>query len=86
MLCKDKLPDNGNQYEGEGTIKILGGDVNDSINCILKNLTEMNNLWIRMQGNKEKSRREKERVDLKITVGENLSRLSKLHGVNKDLY
>jgi vacuolar protein sorting-associated protein 35 len=46
----------------------------------------MNNLWIRMQGNKEKSKREKERVDLKITVGENLSRLSKLHGVNKDIY
>ena len=39
-----------------------------------------------MQGNKEKSRREKERIDLKITVGENLSRLSKLHGVNKDIY
>ena len=63
-----------------------GGDVNDSINCILKNLTEMNNLWIRMQGNKEKSKREKERVDLKITVGENLSRLSKLQGVNKEIY
>jgi len=60
--------------------------VNDSINCILKNLTEMNNLWIRMQGNKEKSKREKERVDLKITVGENLSRLSKLQGVNKEIY
>lgn len=42
MLCKDKLPDVGNQYEGEG------GDLNDSINCILKNLTEMNNLWVRM--------------------------------------
>jgi len=65
---------------------IKGGDVNDSINCILKNLTEMNNLWIRMQGNKEKSKREKERVDLKITVGENLSRLSKLQGVNKEIY
>lgn len=60
--------------------------MNDSINCILKNLTEMNNLWIRMQGNKEKSKREKERVDLKITVGENLSRLSKLQGVNKEIY
>lgn len=46
----------------------------------------MNNLWVRMQGSKEKSRREKERVDLKITVGENLSRLSKLHGVNKEIY
>jgi len=42
MMCKDKLPDIGNQYEGES------GDVTDSINCILNNLTEMNNLWIRM--------------------------------------
>lgn len=80
MLCKDKLPDLGNVYEGEG------GDINDSINCIIKNLTEMNNLWIRMQKNKDKSKREKERVELKITVGENLSRLSKLQGVNKEIY
>jgi vacuolar protein sorting-associated protein 35 len=80
MMCKDKLPDVGNQYEGEG------GDLNDSINCILNNLTEMNNLWIRLQSNKEKSKREKERVELKITVGDNISRLSKLQGVNKEIY
>ena len=30
----------------------------DSINFILNNLTDMNNLWIRMQGGKEKSKRE----------------------------
>lgn len=58
----------------------------DSINCILNNLTEMNNLWIRMQGNKEKSKRESKRVDLKITVGDNISRLPKLQGVNKEIY
>jgi vacuolar protein sorting-associated protein 35 len=33
-------------------------------------------------GKAEKSRREKERVDLKLTVGENLHRLSSLEGVN----
>lgn len=41
-MCKDKLPDSGNEYEREG------GEVNDSINCILNNLTEMNKLWVRM--------------------------------------
>ena len=39
-----------------------------------------------MQGNKEKSKREKERVDLKVTVGENLHRLSSLDGVHLDMY
>ena len=87
MMCKDKLPDVGNQYEGEGSYHYnKGGDLNDSINCILNNLTEMNNLWIRLQSNKEKSKREKERVELKITVGDNISRLSKLQGVNKEIY
>ena len=42
------MPDSGNIYEGEGKLFMLGGDVNDSINCILKNLTEMNNLWVRL--------------------------------------
>jgi vacuolar protein sorting-associated protein 35 len=48
------------------------------------NLTEMNKLWIRMSGgNKEKPKREKERIDLKVVVGENLLRLSSLEGVKK---
>ena len=52
-MCKDKLPDAGNEYEGEG------GDIKDSINCILNNLAEMNKLWIRMQmGSKDKPKRE----------------------------
>lgn len=46
----------------------------------------MNNLWVRLQGNKDKSKREKERLELKMTVGENLTRLSKLHGVDKEIY
>jgi vacuolar protein sorting-associated protein 35 len=37
-------------------------------------------------GSKDKSKREKERVDLKITVGENILRLSNLEGVNLDVY
>ena len=40
---KDVLPDNGNEYEGEG------GNVNDSIDFILQNMSEMNRLWVRLQ-------------------------------------
>lgn len=63
-----------------------GGDVHDSINCITSNLSEMNKLWIRMQSTKEKTKRERERVDLKVTVGENLHRLSSLEGVTLEIY
>lgn len=37
-MCKDKLPDKGNEFDGEG------GDIDDSIEFIIKNLTEMNKL------------------------------------------
>lgn len=60
--------------------------MHDSVRFILDNLGEMNKLWIRMQGNKEKMKREKERIDLKVTVGENLHRLSSLEGVNIEIY
>ena len=63
-----------------------GGDVHDSVRFILDNLGEMNKLWIRIQGNKEKTKREKERIDLKVTVGENLHRLSSLEGVTIEIY
>jgi len=80
-LCKELLPDKGSSYEGEG------GDINDAIEIIFINLTEMNKLWIRLSGgSKEKSKREKERMDLKVLVGENLLRLSSLEGVNLDVY
>lgn len=39
-----------------------------------------------MQSGKEKSRRERERIDLKVTVGENLHRLSSLEGVTLEIY
>lgn len=82
-ICKDKLPDKGNEYEGEG------GDTNDSIEFILTNLSEMNRLWIRMQHTghvKDKVKREKERSDLRVTVGENIIRLSNLEGVTLEIY
>lgn len=39
---KDKLPDKGSVYEGEG------GNVEDAIEILLKNLSEMNKLWARL--------------------------------------
>lgn len=79
-MCKDRLPDTGSEYEGEG------GNIDDAIEVIIRNLTEMNKLWIRMQGSKEKSRRERERLDLKVTIGENITRLSNLEGVSLETY
>ena len=49
----------------------------------------MNKLWVRMQHQghtKEKDRREKERLELRILVGTNLVRLSQLEGVDTALY
>lgn len=41
-LCKDRLPDTGSEYEG------TGGNIDDAIEIIIRNLSEMNKLWIRM--------------------------------------
>jgi len=82
-MCKDKLPDKGNEYEQESS------DVTDSIDFLLTNLSEMNRLWVRMQHTgsiRDKTRREKERNDLRVTVGENIVRLSSLEGVTIELY
>ena len=78
---KDRLPDENK----EGS---PGGDINDSIDFILTNLTEMNRLWIRMQhsGIKDKSMREAERNELRVTVGENVIRLANLEGIKLPLY
>lgn len=63
-----------------------GGDVLDSMNFILNNLKEMNKLWIRMAGKDKGGRKEKERIALNQTIGENLHRLSQLEGVNLTIY
>ena len=80
---KDILPDKGNEYEGEG------GDVNDSIEFILQNMSEMNRLWVRLQhlsSHKDVEQRQLERNELRVTVGENIIRLSSLEGVTYDIY
>mgnify|MGYP006421655721 CR=1 FL=1 len=83
QLSKDKLPDVGNEYEG------VGGQVDDSIEFCLINFVEMNKLWVRMQHQgavKDREKREKERMDLRILVGTNLVRLSQLEGVDVEIY
>eukprot|EP00005_Dracoamoeba_jomungandri_P001243 CAMPEP_0174251206 /NCGR_PEP_ID=MMETSP0439-20130205/1106_1 /TAXON_ID=0 /ORGANISM="Stereomyxa ramosa, Strain Chinc5" /LENGTH=795 /DNA_ID=CAMNT_0015331467 /DNA_START=31 /DNA_END=2418 /DNA_ORIENTATION=- len=82
-MTKDKLPDEGNKYEGEG------GRVTDSVHFILQNFTEMNKLWVRMQHQgpvRDKVRKEKERQELRLLVGKNLARLSQLEGVSSTVY
>ena len=80
---KDKLPDKDNVYIQEG------GKLDDTLKFLIQNMDEMNRLWIRLgtdvMGN-EKILRDKERVELKILVGESINRLSSLDGLTIDLY
>ncbi|XP_017476931.1 PREDICTED: vacuolar protein sorting-associated protein 35 isoform X1 [Rhagoletis zephyria] len=65
------------------------GNVLDAIDFVLTNFGEMNKLWVRMQHqghSSEKSRREKEREELKILVGTNLVRLSQLESATLEHY
>jgi len=65
------------------------GNVNDSIDFILTNFTEMNKLWVRIQHDghsSERSLREQERRELKILIGTNLLRLSQLDSVSMEIY
>ena len=41
-MMKDILPDKGSEYEGEG------GSCIDAVDFILKNMSEMNRLWVRL--------------------------------------
>ena len=82
-MMKDILPDKDTEYEGEG------GDTSDAVGFILQNMSEMNRLWVRLQylsSNKDKDQREVERNELRVTVGENIIRLSNLNGVTFDVY
>ena len=82
-LIKDKLPDKGNDYESDDCT------TEDAIGFILQNLEEMTRLWRRLSDNtmgEEKLLRDRERVDLKILIGENINRLSSLEGLTCDLY
>jgi len=65
------------------------GKIDDSVDFIQLNFAEMNKLWVRMQHqghSRDRERREKERMELRILVGTNLVRLSQLESVNMDVY
>ena len=82
-MVKDKLPDKDNVYLREGAA------FEDSLKFITENMEEMNRLWIRLSsgvGGGEKMRREKERDELKILIGESMNKLSSLENLNLDIY
>ncbi|PKA65460.1 Vacuolar protein sorting-associated protein 35B [Apostasia shenzhenica] len=83
QISRDKLPDIGSEYGGDGD------SINDAVEFVLQNFTEMNKLWVRMhhQGPiREKEKREKERSELRDLVGKNLHVLSQIDGVDLDMY
>lgn len=83
-MTKDKLPQANSEYAENG-----GGDILDCVDFVLQNFTEMNKLWVRMQHqgtSRDRARRERERKQLSILVGKNLSLLSSLEGVDVKLY
>ena len=89
-MIKDRLPDKGNEYEKPGA------SPDDTVKFVLNNLEEMNGLWIRITNNNSIINGEedntdivsslKEREQLKILIGENITRLSSLNCVNVDVY
>lgn len=83
-MTKDKLPELNSPYAENG-----GGDILDCVDFILINFTEMNKLWVRMQHqgtSRDRAKRERERKQLSILVGKNLSLISGLEGVDVKLY
>ncbi|KAL1351748.1 hypothetical protein AAHE18_06G117700 [Arachis hypogaea] len=85
QISKDKLPDIGSEYEGEGD----SGNVMDAVEFILQNFMEMNKLWVRLQHQgpgRIRDKREKERNELRDLVGKNLHILSQIEGVDLEMY
>ena len=65
------------------------GVLTDSIDFILLNFSEMNKLWVRMQhqgSSRDREKRERERLELRILVGTNLVRLANLDKIDTATY
>ena len=78
------LPDEDNKDIKEGCGTIL-----DTIYFLIKNLEEMNRAWIRMTLNaslNEKPILEKERLDIKMLIKDAIYIISKLKGMNNNLF
>jgi vacuolar protein sorting-associated protein 35 len=84
QVSKNRLPDVGSPYEGEG------GNTADACDFLLNNFSETNKLWIRLSTQQrtkaDRKKRELQRQDLKILVGTNLVRLSQLEGLDITVY
>ncbi|XP_027091426.1 vacuolar protein sorting-associated protein 35B isoform X2 [Coffea arabica] len=83
QISRDKLPDIGSEYEGDGDT------VMDAVDFVLQNFTEMNKLWVRMQHQgpiRVKEKLDKERSELRDLVGKNLHVLSQIEGVDLEIY
>ncbi|XP_074273565.1 vacuolar protein sorting-associated protein 35B-like isoform X1 [Silene latifolia] len=83
QVTRDKLPDIGSEYEGDGDT------VMDAVDFVLHNFTEMNKLWVRLQHQgpgRVKEKCEKERNELRDLVGKNLHILSQIEGVDLEMY
>merc|ERR1719210_1603963 len=68
---------------------ISDGTVEDSIDFILLNFAEMNKLWVRMQHqghSRDREKKERERMELRILVGTNPVRLSQLDNIDLAMY
>uniref|UniRef100_A0A8R1E0M6 Vacuolar protein sorting-associated protein 35 n=1 Tax=Caenorhabditis japonica TaxID=281687 RepID=A0A8R1E0M6_CAEJA len=80
---------NSNLPKGATKLKPRDGTVEDTIEFVLINFAEMNKLWVRMQHqgpSKEREKREKDRLELRILVGTNLVRLAQLEALTEDMY
>lgn len=80
LLARDKLPCIDSEY---------GDNVKDSVDFLVQNFSEMNKLWVRLQHQgpvRDRDKREKERLELKLLVGMNLTRMSQLDGVDVEMY
>ena len=84
-MFKGKIPDDDPNYQEK--LEKEFGSLDNIINTLMDNLVEMNKLWIRVNSLvKDKKKRVKERGDLKITVGENIHRLSTIEGIDLKIY
>lgn len=84
QMAKGILPDRGGAFESG-----RGCGLEESVEFLLTNLTEMNKLWVRMQHQgsaMDRARREQERQQLQELVGRNLHHLSQLEGVDISVY
>ncbi len=82
---KDVLPDKGNKYESSNI------SFEDSISFLFENLEEMNTLWIRIASdakhlNKPIQVTNKERLDVKHLLGENIIKIASMKGMTFDIY